>query len=81
MFNIKMTINGKPPTEANLKNELEQSMIEAAVAEVKEKIAAAITAEEASKITIDVLADGIENLSLNVNGPDEIIDKVNKVLA
>lgn len=81
MFDIKMTINGKPATEANIKDALGQAMVEAAIAEVKEKIAAAITAEEASRITIDVTGEDIKNLSLSVKGPEEIVNKINDALA
>lgn len=81
MIDIKMTINGKPVTEAKIKDALEQAMVEAAVAAVKEKIAVAITVEEASEIIIDVVGDGIENLSLNVEGTGEIVNKINDALA
>lgn len=80
MFDVKMTINGKPATEANIKDALEQAMVEAAVAAVKEKIAAAISAEEASQITIDVAGEDIGNLSLSVKGPEEIVNKINDAL-
>lgn len=76
-----MTINGKPMTENNIKNELDKAVFEAAVEGVKESVSAVISAEEASQIKIDVKGSDINNLSLNINGPDEIVAKIEKALS
>lgn len=81
MFNIELTINGKPMTEANIKNEFDQAVFEAVVDGAKQSVAAAISEEEASKITIDVIGTDIENLSLNIEGPDDIVEKIEKGLS
>lgn len=76
-----MTINGKPMTESNIKNELDQAVFVSAVEGAKESVAAVISAEEASQIKIDVIGTDIDNLSLNINGPDEIVKKIEKSLS
>lgn len=81
MFDITMTINGKPATEANIKDALERAMFEATVEAVKEKIRNAITAAEAAQIKVDVVGKDISNLSLNINGPEEIVSKIQAALA
>lgn len=81
MFDVKMTINGKPATEANIKDALERAMFETVVNALKEKVRNAISATEASQITIDVVGRDISNLSLNIKGPEEIVSKVQSALA
>jgi len=81
MFNIEMTINGKPMTESNIKNELDQAVFDAVVERAKESVAAVVSAEEALQIKIDVIGTDIDNLSLNINGPDEIVQKIEKALS
>ncbi len=81
MFEIKMTINGKPMTEANIKNEIESMMLDAVVEGAKEAITSVLTQEEASQITINLIGNNIENLSLEVNGPEAIVAKVENALS
>jgi hypothetical protein len=81
MFNIKMTINGKPMTQTNIKDTIEQAAFNAAVQGMKEKITNTITASEASQIKIDVQGNDIHNLKLNISGPENIVAKINKAMA
>ena len=76
MFDVKMTINGKPATEANIKNESEQAVMKVLVANVKERIKSAITPIEAQQITINIAVTSFGKLSVNVNGPQDILNKV-----
>lgn len=81
MSGVTMTINGKPATEANIKDALERAMFETAVGALKGKINDAISKEEASQITVNVLGKGIGDLSLNINGPEEIVNRIKAALA
>ncbi|WP_146489934.1 hypothetical protein [Vibrio sp. T20] len=81
MFQVEMTINGKPMTEANIQNELEKAMLEAAVEGIKETVESAISKDEALQIKIDIIGNNIEELSLKIIGPDEIVAKIEAVLA
>lgn len=81
MFQVEMTINGKPMTEANIQNELEKAMLEAAVEGIKETVEFAISKDEALQIKIDIIGNNIEGLSLKIIGPDEIVAKIEAVLA
>lgn len=81
MFDIKMTINGKPMTQANMKNTIDQAVFNAAVQGIKENITNAITASEAAQIKIDVQGNNVHNLKLSISGPDDITAKINKALA
>jgi len=42
---------------------------------------AEITEEEAAKITIDVVGTDLNNLSLRIDGPDEITKKIENALS
>ena len=81
MFNIEMTINDKQMTESNIKNELNQAVFDAAVERAKESVATVISAEEALQIKIDVIGTDLDSLSLNINGPDEIVQKIEKAFS
>ncbi|HHC6787007.1 TPA: hypothetical protein ACN38F_002236 [Vibrio parahaemolyticus] len=81
MFEVKMTINGKPMTEANIQSELEKVMLEAVVEGIKETVESVVSKDEASQIKIDVIGTNIEDLSLNVSGPDEVVAKIEAALA
>ena len=48
MFDIKMTVNGKPITKTNVKNEIERALFENAIETAKEKISNTISSKEAS---------------------------------
>lgn len=80
MFKVKFTINGKPLTQANLENELEKGIIKAAIETIEERIRAAISQDEANKITADVIAKDIHHLSLSVDGPEDIVRKIKAAL-
>ncbi|EGR0214176.1 hypothetical protein LEZ42_004460 [Vibrio parahaemolyticus] len=81
MFEVKMTINGKPMTEANIQSELEKAMLEAVVEGIKETVESTVSKDEASQVTIDVIGTDIEDLSLEISGPDEIVAKIEAALA
>ena len=76
MFEVKMTINGKPMTDANINSKLDEFMFEAVLESITETVESAVSKEEASQIEIDVIGDDIDNLSLNIHGPDDIVTKV-----
>ncbi|EGQ7800893.1 hypothetical protein P6A00_004617 [Vibrio parahaemolyticus] len=81
MFEVKMTINGKPMTEANIQSELEKAMLEAVVEGIKETVESVVSKDESTQITIDVIGTDIEDLSLKISGPDEIVAKIEAALA
>ena len=81
MFSIEMTINGKPLNEANMKDELEKAAFQSVVESAKESVMAVITEEEAAQITIDVVGTDLNNLSLKIDGPDEITKKIKNALS
>lgn len=80
MFEIKMTINGKPATESNINNEIGSAIFHATVESIREAISGAITAAEAQQITVDMVGKDIKNLSVNVKGPEEIVSKIKAAL-
>lgn len=81
MFEVTMTINGKPLNEANMKDELEKAVFESVIENAKESVISVLTEDEASQITIDVVGTGLDNLSLKIDGPDEIVKKIEMALS
>ena len=74
MFDLKVTINGKPLTEDTLKNELENSILEAAIESVTEQVMSALTPAEAARITLNFQGD-LNNFSVNISGDDDVVEK------
>ena len=81
MFEIKMTINGKPMTQANIENEIDRMMFDAVVETAKDAVTSTLTEAECSQISIDVIGQDINNLSLDIKGPEEIVRKVECALS
>lgn len=81
MFDFKMTINGKPMMQANIKSEIDKMMFDAVVESVTEAITSALTEAEAAEITIDLIGNDIQNLSFDVKGPEDIVRKVENALS
>jgi len=79
-MSVTMTINGKPYSEATMRNEIERAMLEAMIEGTKEKISSLVSPNEAGQLTIDVQGTDISKLSLSVSGPDEIVAKVRAAL-
>lgn len=78
MSDVDVTINGKPLTEQNIKNVVDQMVFEAVVEGAKKQIMSVLSDDEASKVTINVVGTDIENLTLEFKGPDDVILKINK---
>lgn len=76
MFNVEMTINGKPFSETTFKDEMEKTVFQSVVESAKESVISLISEEELSKISIDVVGTDLKNLSLRIDGPDEIVNKI-----
>jgi len=79
MFDLKVTINGKPLTEAALRNELENSILQAAIETVTEQIMSALTPAEAAQITLNFQGD-LDNFSVNISGDDDVVEKAVEAL-
>jgi len=77
MIDLKMTVNGKPFTESNFEAEILKAVSE----QVKNSITSIVSEEEASQITVDILGSTLDDLSLNVNGPEEIVNKIENQLS
>ena len=74
-MSITVTINGKPATEANIRDEVERSVFDAAIEGIKDRIASAITPEEQGQIKMHVNGTNLENLDFSLEGPEEIVNK------
>ena len=77
MIDLKMTVNGKPYSEANLENEIFNATVEG----IKESVTSCITPEEASNIDIEVSGSDLSSLTLTINGPDDIVAKIEAALS
>ena len=72
---IKITINGKPAIPNKIKNELERSVLDAIIDEVKKTIRSTTSFEESQQITLHVMGTDLENLAFELEGPEEIVNR------
>jgi hypothetical protein len=79
MINITCEIGGKKidiSDKSAISNALFQALVDRAIG-VATKV---LTPEETAQITIKVVGDSIDDVSLNINGPGEIVDKIKAAL-
>lgn len=79
MFEITVTVNGKPYDEATFEDELEKAILKSAADQVTEKIVGALSPTEARQITLD-FKGSVDNFGVTINGADEIIEKATAAL-
>ena len=72
---IKVTINGKPAIPSEVKNELERSVLDAIIDEVKKTIRSTTSFEESQQITLHVIGSDLESLAFDLEGPEEIVNR------
>jgi hypothetical protein len=72
---IKITINGKPAISNEVRNELERSVLDAIIDEVKKTIRSRTSSEEAQQITLHVMGTDLASLAFDLEGPEEIVSR------
>jgi hypothetical protein len=73
-LSIKVTINGKPAILTELKGELERSVLDAIIDQIKKTIRSTISVKESRQITLHIVGTNIQTLAFGLEGP-EIVDK------
>ena len=78
---IKITINGKPANATKVKNELEQSVLDAIIAEIKKTIRSTTGFKESQQITLHVVGTDLKSLAFDLEGPPEIVNRAQSSFA
>ena len=76
---IKVTINGEPAISNQGQNELERSVLDAIIDEVRKTIRSTTTFEESQQITLHVMGNDLESLAFDLEGPEEIVNRIRAV--
>jgi len=79
MINVTCEINGQKVNIKN-RNAIEQAIINAAVSKGVDVVKSKLSAHEASQVTITVKGKSLDDLSLNISGPEEILEKIKSAL-
>jgi hypothetical protein len=74
-MSINVTINGKPAIPARLKGELERSVLDAIIDQIKKTIRSRISLKESQQITLHVVGSNLQTLAFGLEGPEEIINR------
>ena len=72
---IKIVINGKPAIPSEARNDLERSVLDAIIDEVRKTIRSTTTYEESKQITLHVVGTDLKNLAFDLEGPEEIVTR------
>lgn len=80
-MSINVTINGKPAIPTKLKGELERSVLDAIIDEIKKTIRSTIGFEESQQITLHVVGTDLKSLAFDLEGPAEIVNRARSSFA
>jgi TATA-binding protein-associated factor Taf7 len=80
MIDITCELNGKK-IDIRDKSAIERAIIEEMAQIGIEHVKSKLSQSEFSQVTITIKGDSIDNLSLSINGPDEIMEKLQTGLA
>ena len=73
---IKVTINGEPAPPNEVKSELDRSVLDAIIDEVRKTIRSTTTFEESQQVTLHVMGNDLESLAFDLEGPEEIVNRI-----
>ena len=80
MIDIKMTINGRPFTTDNFHNELEKAVLGQILGHVQNQLQDVPAELNGEKLMVELLGDDLDNLSVKLSGPDELIEQARPAL-
>jgi len=80
VFDIKMTINGRPMTEANIKSELDKAVFGQICEHIQQQLKDVPTELNGEKLTVEFVGTDLNNLSVHLSGPDELLKQAKKAL-
>lgn len=75
-----MTINGRPATAANVRSELELAALEAVRESITEKLRRLPASASGERLQVNVAGSNLNDLKINLSGPQELIDEAKKLL-
>lgn len=73
---IETTINGKPIDDVNFEDEIERMLLKASLLSIKEHINNLVSPEETKELTINFIGEDFENLSIEIKGPEALVQKI-----
>lgn len=81
MIEIKMTINGRPLTSDNIRDELEKVALESIKEQIHTLLAEIPHELNGEKLAVEVVGTDLHNLSVHISGPDELVQMAQSALA
>ena len=78
---IRVTINGKLAIPSEAKGELERSVLDAIIGEIKKTICSTISLKESEQITLHVVGIDLKSLAFDLEGPEEIVIRARAVFS
>lgn len=80
MIEIKMTINGRPLTSDNFRDELEKAATESIKDGIRKQLAGIPHELNGERLTVEVVGTDLHNLSIHLSGPDELVQRAKSAL-
>ncbi|TFW28534.1 hypothetical protein [Duganella callida] len=80
MIDIKMTINGRPLTEDNIRDELERAVLEQIRVHVQDQLKNVPSELNGERLHVELQGSDLDNLSVHLSGPDQLIEQAKQAL-
>lgn len=80
MIDIKMTINGRPATSANITDAVERTVYEATRKQISDKLRAIGPSSDGKRLQVELKGSNMNNLSVSLSGPEELVEQAKKIL-
>ena len=78
---IRITINGKPANSTKVKTDLERSVLDAIIDEIKKTIRSTPGFKESQQITLHVVGIDLNSLAFDLEGPPDIVNRARSSFA
>ncbi|WCE93551.1 hypothetical protein [Acidithiobacillus ferriphilus] len=80
MIDIKMTINGRPLTSDNFRDELEKLAIESIKDGIRKQLSGIPHELNGKRLIVEVVGTDLHHLSIQLSGPDELVKRAKSAL-
>jgi len=80
MLKITYEVNGKKIDPNNFGSEMEKAILPAVAEKATEVVKSKLSEEEIAQITIEIQGTSLNDLSMNLRGPEAIIKKLTDAL-
>lgn len=80
MLDIKMRINGRPLRDSTIKSGLERALVEQIREHIRGQLKDVPNELDGKRLTVELVGTDLDNLSVRLMGPDELVAQARSAL-